>query len=272
MLPSLCPFSGSISSVNSSGKRKRERFARSRSGATVPISAHFSRLKFRDSDKMISSSGAAQSSGISQSLDVGENSETNDSLDSEMRVKRTASAPTAEGSGKSAAATTTASLPIGSQSSPVTPIVKSSSSILRPNVTITSVDDNSTPAEVEIISSSSSALHHHPAGSSGPPTARPGAHICVLMENVAEYHKVGTATTTSTTPTGSAATSPQEGPSSSQGSASGGTSDSLLKPSTSTTVKPNGSMGSRAQGTAGASKLQGIIQPVRTSSSHSGWL
>ncbi|ODM96427.1 Transient receptor potential-gamma protein, partial [Orchesella cincta] len=121
--------SGSISSVNSSGKRKRERFARSRSGVTVPIAAHFSRLKFRDSDKATGESGP----GISQSLDVGDNSEINDSLESELRVKRTASAPTAAEA--SAAGAAAAVLPHGSQSSPVTPLIPST--LARPNVTIT---------------------------------------------------------------------------------------------------------------------------------------
>ncbi|CAL8134700.1 unnamed protein product [Orchesella dallaii] len=237
------PCSGSISSVNSSGKRKRERFARSRSGVTVPIAAHFSRLKFRESDKGV---GEPPNRGISQSLDVPDSTEVNDSLESDLRVKRTASAPTAAEASSAIMTTSVAVVPHASPSSPVTPLIPST--LARPNVTITTVEDNS--PEVEIISSSSAALH---------PTPRPGAHICVLMENVAEYHKVGTP-----------CTSPQEGPSSSSSSFAGTgttTSDNLLKPTT-TTVKPNGSMGARGS----ASKLQGIIQPVRTSSSHSGWL
>ncbi|CAG7729286.1 unnamed protein product [Allacma fusca] len=88
---------GSISSVvregsttSSIGKKKRERFARSRSGIQLPISMHLARFKFRDS-------GKASNSGISQSLDAGDTSEINESFD-ELRVKRTVSAPTRDGS------------------------------------------------------------------------------------------------------------------------------------------------------------------------------
>ena len=76
------------STTSSIGKKKRERFARSRSGIQLPISMHLARFKFRDSGK---------STGISQSLDAGDVSETNESFD-ELRVKRTASAPTRDGS------------------------------------------------------------------------------------------------------------------------------------------------------------------------------
>lgn len=90
-------FSGSNTSVNregrptsQAGKTKRERFARSRSGITLPISIHLARLRFRDK--------SSASTGFSQSYDAGDqSSEMNDSFEETRPVKRTSSAPSREG-------------------------------------------------------------------------------------------------------------------------------------------------------------------------------
>jgi hypothetical protein len=91
--PLTCtPNRGSNSSVNrdgsgtsTMGKKKRERFARSR-----PLPSHFARFNFR-------TSGKASISGLSQSLDAGDTSEMNESFE-EIKVKRTSSAPSRDGS------------------------------------------------------------------------------------------------------------------------------------------------------------------------------
>jgi hypothetical protein len=173
--------------TSQAGKTKRERFARSRSGITLPISMHLSRLKFREAK--------TSASGISQSLDGGDNSsEMNDSFEEGRSVKRTSSAPSREDS-------CTPPMPTPSESSSGPP-------------TATGTGPNPLP----IIRDTIPEIRYPSPCTSGEMEV---PHVTVQVE-----------------------TSPKH------------SNEDLTK----------------LRDTSSGAKLQGVIQPLRTSSPHSGWL
>jgi len=224
-----------------SGKKKRERFARNRA-QQPPGSMSIGRLRFRSSGNNKTSAG----SGISQSLDAGDTSADMTESFEEMRVKRTVSAPSREGS------STPPTVVEGSANSPPPP--------------------PSSNSNLPVPPSSSSTTFNSPN--------KVTAHVCVLMEQEAcDISKVKmpagvvvaagavTGNLKPKRPNGSA-TITEAGSSSSSSVVT--SSSSSQQPSSNTPVTPTSSSAALPPPQV-PSKLQGIVQPVRSSTS-SGWL